>query len=120
MSYQCIDCGNASSRKFTGGKCPACGSYNVKSDFEKISYAPEKRRKTLLEMLIMLLLWGALLFGVWDRYLQPRLMPQSVPDTVKQQVSETAVKSSDDEWSANDAESGASKTLSDMEQQAEQ
>jgi len=30
MSYQCQECGYKG-RSFTGGVCPACGSYKVKS-----------------------------------------------------------------------------------------
>ena len=69
MSYRCLDCSNSASKKFPGGKCPACGSYNVKSDFAKIRYAEkEKPKKTLIEILVMSGLWGLLLYGVWDRF----------------------------------------------------
>lgn len=91
MAYQCLDCGNRSSRKFPGGKCPACASYNVQSRADKFSYTPEKPRKTLLEIVLLILLWGALAYGVWDRYLQDGLMPESASPVVEEaeQTSET-------------------------------
>ncbi len=71
MSYCCLDCGHVSRGKFPHGKCPACRSYRVKSQFEKIHYHAEKSRKHKLQSMIMLILWAALLYGAWDRYAKP-------------------------------------------------
>ena len=66
MAWQCLDCSNRSSRQFPGGKCPACGSFNIKS--RGMRYAePEKPRKTLLEIVMMVALWALLLYGFWDK-----------------------------------------------------
>jgi|GEM_PF-6821264 len=68
MSYRCLDCGHTSRGKFPHGKCPACSSYRIKGQFERMVYEREKPRKTLVQSVLMLLLWAALLYGVWDRY----------------------------------------------------
>lgn len=70
MAYRCLDCGNRSSKKFPGGRCPACDSYDIKSDRIPLSHEKEKPKKTLLEIMIMSVLWGLLFLGVWDRYLR--------------------------------------------------
>jgi predicted ATP-dependent serine protease len=69
MAYQCLDCSNQSSKKFPAGRCPACNSYNIKSDRQGMVYEKDKPKKTLAEILIMSVLWGALLLGVIDRYI---------------------------------------------------
>jgi|JI8StandDraft_1071087.scaffolds.fasta_scaffold633578_1 hypothetical protein len=71
MAYICNDCGNRSSRRFPGGKCPACDSFNIRGTAMNTRQAlREKEPKTLFELLLMLLLWGALGYGVWDRFLR--------------------------------------------------
>ena len=69
MAYQCMDCSYKSAKGFSGGNCPGCGSFNIKSARKSIVYEPEKPRKTLLELAMMFLLWGLIIFGVWDKYL---------------------------------------------------
>lgn len=68
MAYRCLDCSNQSSRKFPGGRCPACDSYNIKSENTLVGHDREKPKKTLFEIGVMSLLWGLLLLGIWDRY----------------------------------------------------
>lgn len=72
MAYLCNDCGNQSSRKFPGGKCPACDSFNIKSTapVSTRQAIKEKEPKTLLELVLLCLLWGGLAYGAWDRYLR--------------------------------------------------
>ncbi len=72
MPYQCLECGNKSSKKFPGGKCPACDSFRVKTigKPEKKSVVRQKESKTKVEIFLMVLLWGLLAYGVWDRYLK--------------------------------------------------
>lgn len=81
MAYICNDCGNKSSQKFPGGKCPACDSFNIKSTQTSTRQAiNDKEPKTMFELLIMFLLWGALAYGFWDRYLRtdtPSPAPQA-------------------------------------------
>ena len=79
MAYLCNDCGNKSSRKFPGGKCPACDSFNIKSTAPTSTRQAirEKEPKTLLEIVLLCLLWGALAYGAWDRYL--RKEPPAAP-----------------------------------------
>ena len=69
MAYQCLDCSNRSSKKFPAGRCPACNSYNIKSDRQGKVYEKDKPKKTLSEILIMVVLWGLLLLGLVDRYI---------------------------------------------------
>jgi predicted ATP-dependent serine protease len=68
MAYRCLDCSNQSTRKFPAGRCPACGSYNIKSAHTALVYEKEKPKKTVFGVVLMGLLWGLLLFGIWDRY----------------------------------------------------
>lgn len=68
MAYRCLDCSNRSSKKFPAGRCPACSSYNIKSDHMPLGYEKEKPKKTVFEIALMGLLWGLLVFGIWDRY----------------------------------------------------
>lgn len=68
MAYRCLECGNRASKKFPGGRCPACDSYNIKSSVGVVSHEREKPKKTLFEIIVMSLLWGLFLWGIWDRY----------------------------------------------------
>lgn len=72
MAFICNDCGNKSTQKFLQGKCPACGSFNIKSTHKTTKQAiKEKEPKTLIEIAILILLWGLLGYGAWDIYLRP-------------------------------------------------
>ena len=89
--FICRDCGNKSSKKFPGGKCPACDSFNVRNTSSTREAIKEKEPKTLLEIVIMFVVWGLLAFGVWDRYLSPQeSSPKVAPGKVE--AAETAVK----------------------------
>ena len=71
MGWRCLECGHSGSRKFPAGRCPACRSYRIQSDRQPLRVAePEKPRKTLLELLLMLTLWGLLLYGAWDKFIR--------------------------------------------------
>ena len=70
MAYQCMDCSHKSAVGFSGGHCPGCGSFNIRTARKSMIYEPEKPRKTLLELALMGLLWGLIIYGVWDKYLQ--------------------------------------------------
>ncbi len=72
MAFVCNDCGNKSTQKFLQGKCPACGSFSIKSTHKSTKQAiKEKEPKTLIEIVILILLWGLIGYGTWDKYLRP-------------------------------------------------
>jgi hypothetical protein len=80
MAYLCNDCGNKSSRKFPGGKCPACDSFNIKSTQTSTRQAiNDKEPKTMFQLVIMFLLWGALAYGFWDRFLRTEPLKPAAP-----------------------------------------
>lgn len=80
MAYICNDCGNRASQKFPGGKCPACDSFNIRSDRPSTRQAiREKEPRTLFELVILVLLWGLLAYGVWDRFLREEDDPAAEP-----------------------------------------
>ncbi len=71
MPYLCKDCGNKSSQKFPQGKCPACGSFNIKIPPKSTRQAiKEKEPKTLIEIAIMCILWAVLGYGFWDKFMR--------------------------------------------------
>lgn len=71
MPYLCKDCGNKSSQKFPQGKCPACGSFNIKTPPKSTRQAiKEKEPKTLIEIAIMCILWAVLGYGFWQNFVK--------------------------------------------------
>ena len=71
MPYLCKDCGNKASQKFPQGKCPACGSFNIKTPPKSTRQAiKEKEPKTLIEIVIMCVLWGVLAYGFWEKFIK--------------------------------------------------
>jgi len=71
MAYSCQDCSYRAKAKFPDGKCPACGSFNIKSEREaKSDKTQQQERKTLAEYIILILFWGVLIWGIWDRYIK--------------------------------------------------
>jgi len=69
MVYICNDCSNQSSKKFPNGKCPACDSYNISStDKPTLSTTPKRKPKKLIEIVILVLLWGLIFYGAWNKY----------------------------------------------------
>ena len=79
MAFICNDCGNKSTKKFPQGKCPACDSFNIKTTHKTTQQAiKEKEPKTLIELVILALLWGLLAYGVWDKYLKPEPTPTGI------------------------------------------
>lgn len=86
MAYLCNDCGNKSSKKFPQGKCPACDSFNIKSTHTGTRQAiREKEPKTLLELVLMVLLWGLLIYGAWDKYVRKDEPVKAPPVRVQSQ-----------------------------------
>ena len=72
MSYQCLVCGAKQKTTSAEGACNACGAYQLKkskSSRNTSKQEGEKPSKTLPELIAMILLWGVLIYGVWDRYL---------------------------------------------------
>ena len=71
MSYECLECGNTSTKKFPAGKCPACFSFKIKSSHKenKKDVVVEKEAKTKLELALLVLLWGFFVYGTWDKYI---------------------------------------------------
>lgn len=79
MAYICNDCGNKSSKQFPGGKCPACDSFNIKSTHTSTRQAiKDKEPKTMLELVIMVLLWIWLAYGAWDLFMRKE-PPKAAP-----------------------------------------
>lgn len=80
MAYICNDCGNKSTRKFPGGKCPGCDSFNIKSTHITTRQAiKDKEPKTLMEIVLLCLLWGVLGYGAWDKYFRKAPVIRPVP-----------------------------------------
>jgi len=71
MSYQCLQCGAKIKVTSTSGACTACGSHQLRStgNVKEANKKSEKPSKTAAELLVMFLLWGLFLYGVWDQYL---------------------------------------------------
>ena len=77
MAFVCNDCGNKSTQKFLQGKCPACGSFSIKSTHKTTKQAiKEKEPKTLIEIVILI---G---YGTWDKYLRPHPSVDATSKTV--------------------------------------
>ncbi len=72
MPIRCLDCGSQQLRVSPEGRCVACDSFNVErmNDQSLDKSKKEKEPKTLIEIFIMVLVWGLLLYGIWDRYLR--------------------------------------------------
>ena len=71
MAYICLDCSYRAKAKFPGGKCPACDSFNIQAESKMPAGATQQQeRKTLAEYCTLILFWGFLLWGIWDRYLK--------------------------------------------------
>ena len=71
MAFVCNDCGNKSTQKFLHGKCPACGSFSIKSTHKSTKQAiKEKEPKTLIEIAIMCILWAVLGYGFWEKFIK--------------------------------------------------
>jgi hypothetical protein len=69
MTYTCKDCSHTSNKKFPNGKCPACDSYNISSTNKLAeSTTKEKKPKKKIEIVILVLLWGLIAYGAWDKY----------------------------------------------------
>ena len=93
MAFICNDCGNKSTKKFPQGKCPACDSFNIKTTHKTTQQAiKEKEPKTLIELVILALLWGLLAYGAWDKYLKPEPTPTA---QAKIKTAPTVVKKED-------------------------
>jgi len=77
MAYKCTECGNRSSKRFPGGKCPACDSFKVVSiGASGASSSPEtvvKPKASKEKIALMLVFWALFLYGLWDNYLQNML-----------------------------------------------
>ena len=72
MPIQCLDCGSQQLKVSPEGRCVACDSFNVQRMNDALSVSKKKERepKTLIEIIIMALVWGLLIYGLWDRYLK--------------------------------------------------
>lgn len=81
MNYTCHDCSHTSSTKFPHGKCPACDSYNISST-NKLGKSANKEKKptSIIKIIVLILLWGLIGYGAWDKY-YPHA-PSAKPKTV--------------------------------------
>lgn len=70
MAYICNDCGNRDTRKFPGGRCPGCDSFNIRSTHGGMQDIKEREPRTMFELSILALLWGLLAYGAWDHFLR--------------------------------------------------
>ncbi|NRB41808.1 MAG: hypothetical protein HRU20_25605 [Pseudomonadales bacterium] len=67
-AFTCLDCGNSTTTSFKQGKCPACGSFNIKSP-RSGKKEESVKRKTKKEIVLLLLLWGLIGAEFVRRYL---------------------------------------------------
>ena len=71
MAVKCLDCGAQHLRVSEQGGCLACDSFNVQTANQtEVGKKKHKEPKTLVEIFIMALVWGLLIYGIWDRYLR--------------------------------------------------
>ncbi len=69
MAYICNDCSNQSTKRSSDGKCPACDSYNMTSTSKPISATTQQKKpKTIIQFVILVLLWGFIAYGAWHHY----------------------------------------------------
>ena len=86
MAYICNDCSNQSTKRFPNGKCPACDSYNIRStDKFTLTSTQERKPKTLFEIVLLVLLWGVIAYGAWNKYYRhdEPAKPKAVPAVTK-------------------------------------
>ncbi len=51
------------------GGCEACGAATIKPIKSKINNQPETKTKSKIEIAIMILLWGLLIYGLYDKFI---------------------------------------------------
>jgi hypothetical protein len=69
MTYTCKDCSHQSTKKFPNGKCPACDSYNIITTNKLPELSTQERKpKTKIEIVIVVILWGLIGYGAWNKY----------------------------------------------------
>lgn len=66
VAYRCQDCTykSASKSRFPGGRCPACGSFNIKSTEANRGEEKEEDASRQRQLVILVALWGAFLLTV--------------------------------------------------------
>lgn len=96
MSFFCKDCGYKAAKRFNAGKCPACDGFNIAKEGEALNYVPERRR-TLIGSVVMVLLWSALLYGLWDQYVAEKIFPPAIEnqDSPENEVEASSESASD-------------------------
>ena len=63
MKYSCYDCSYQGNKRTGTGECPACGSFNYKTDRER---KPEEEEKPKTWRLVLLVsLWAYLIGHIW-------------------------------------------------------
>lgn len=73
MAYRCVNCDHTESKRFPNGRCPRCGSYNIKSEKERLDYTHYRKRLSLGKLVLFVALLSLLAFAVWERYENPPL-----------------------------------------------
>jgi len=68
MSYRCKDCGNSSTKKFPGGRCPACDSFNVTGRQSNRNKDDGPKHTSLFKKATAILLWSFFAWGIWFEY----------------------------------------------------
>ncbi len=51
------------------GGCEACGAAAIKPIKSNINIQPETKTKSKIEIAIMILLWGLLIYGLYDKFI---------------------------------------------------
>lgn len=69
MPYRCTACSHTMRKASPHGTCPACGSAQLRVIKSQQQVTPEKSRKTKIEIAIMVLLWGLLIYGIYDKFI---------------------------------------------------
>jgi len=68
MAFSCKDCSYTSKKKFPGGKCPACDSFNVSASHKSNAETDARPKRTLMQVCVMIIVWLAFAYAVWDSY----------------------------------------------------
>jgi hypothetical protein len=79
VAHICNDCGNHSTTKFPGGKCPACNSYNIKNTHSTQEAIPEKEPRSPVKIVILCIVWALFFYGAWDRYIRTEPVKVETP-----------------------------------------
>ena len=64
MAYRCLDCSYTTDSQIVGGRCPACGSYKMKSSRANGADDAEDKQRKPYKLVLLALLWLYLIFEI--------------------------------------------------------